>query len=85
MIRFTRMDLTQLTRMSVPDFDSLHESCERIKAQERVERAWTAMIAAQAAGKDMEKWLKQWEPLLEADKKHTGGMEEFRRKFGTDF
>ena len=43
------------------------------------------MIAAQAAGKDMEKWLKQWEPLLEADKKHTGGMEEFRRKFGTDF
>ncbi len=66
--------------LDIHSFDSLHESCTRLDAQQKIERAWSSMLAAQGEGKDMKKWVDQWKPYL--DDVEENGAARFLAKYG---
>jgi len=68
--------------LPIPAFSALHKSLVRVRAQEKIEKAYTSFVAAQASGKDLKKWVNQWKPALDLDRDTTGGMKAFLAKFG---
>lgn len=51
--------------LSLEQFRSLYNSCERLDATEKKLNAWTMLIAAQATSKSMTKWTKMWDAVIE--------------------
>lgn len=51
--------------LSLEQFRSLYNSCERLDATEKKLNAWTMLIAAQATSKSMKKWTKMWDAVIE--------------------
>ena len=75
-------DLRWVLLLDIHSFDALHDSCMRLEAQDRVEKAWSSMLAAQGEGKDMKKWVEQWKPYLDEHESQTGGAKAFLAKYG---
>lgn len=66
--------------MGFDEFGSLHESVVRLEAQDKIETAWTAMIAAQGTHKVMTDWLEPSNRLLSRSGKKS--LSEFVAKHG---
>ena len=76
-------ELPYVLDLDLLSFDSLVASFNRVIMTEKIEGAWTSMIAAQASSKDMKKWTKRWEQAISAPGKVDKTDEtKFLSKFG---
>jgi hypothetical protein len=72
-------DLDFLLDIDLLSFDAIVASYTRTTVSNKVESAWTSMLAAQGTSKDMKKWTKHWEGLV------PGRPETRSAKSGDDF
>jgi len=63
--QFSGLSYELVLGLSLDQFRSLYGSCERLDATEKRLDAWTTLIASQASGKDMKKWAKMWDAVIE--------------------
>lgn len=82
MLIYTGLGLGIVLELSFDQFRSLYDSCERLDATEKRLNAWTMMVATQASGKDMKKFSKMWDAIIDGRdddaaaflNKHPGGL-----------
>lgn len=86
----TALTASEVSSLDLKAFRSLHDSVKRLDARERIEQAWTMMIAAQHDGKKMEDWIKKMKldstsQIIEDKSGGKQGMRAFIAKFGSGF
>ncbi len=84
----TGWSLAVVLDFDIETFNELLESVLRNEYHEKIERAWTGMVAAQGAHKDMKNWVSQWTKILrhsDADEKEkqSGNLDDFLKLFGS--
>ena len=87
----TGWSLDTVLDFDVETFNELLESVLRNQYHEKIESAWTAMVAAQGDHKGMKKWVDQWAKVLRGGEKSAGqeaqgdNLDEFLNLFGGGF
>lgn len=77
------MPLPAVLDLTTLEFNRLLESTMRLVYSERIEAAWTAMIAAQGKDKEaMEQWVEPWNQIVNPEHTPANDMEKFISDFG---
>lgn len=77
----TGAPLAAVLDLDVLTFNALVETLLRMEYHEKIEMAWTLMVASQGREKDMRKWVARWEDI--AGLKRAGTARDFLKDFGS--
>ncbi|MFG0317075.1 MAG: hypothetical protein ACF8XB_07380 [Planctomycetota bacterium JB042] len=69
--------------MSIPSINSMLAATLKAKYRERIDEAWTQMIAAQGTSDTMKKHLKRYDEIT--GQKKSGSARDFVARFGGGF
>jgi len=87
----THWSLEAILDFDIETFNEMLESVLRVEYHEKIERAWTMMVAAQGDQKSMQKWVGQWSKITRggaqgvAQDKQSNNLDAFLSAFGGGF
>lgn len=75
--------------LDIDTFNDMVEASLRVEYMDKIEDAWTRMIASQGKDSDMKKWTKRWKDIVygkdqQADPS-VGNLDDFIKAFGGGF
>lgn len=76
-------DPDYLSDLPLTSFNVLAEDMLEVEAREKVERAWTAMVAAQGTAQSMKDQVKPWTDLIKKSGKPKGQGQDFAKALKT--
>lgn len=76
--------------LDVDTFNDMVEASLRVEYMDKIEHAWTLMVAAQGKDSDMKKWTKRWKDVIygkdgAASDPTVGNLNDFIKAFGSGF
>lgn len=87
----TGWSLEAILDFDIETFNEILESVLRVEYHEKIERAWTMMVAAQGDHKSMKQWVGQWSKItrggesgVEQDNQ-ANNLDAFLKAFGGGF